>query len=428
MSTILIKNARMRGHQELTDLYIKDGVFAGIGPGLSYPADEVIDVAGKLVSAPFCDAHLHLDAVLSVGKPRYNMSGTLIEGINIWGERMQGLTKETIKKNARDVIKWEVANGSMFLRTHADATEPTGTVVEALLEVREEMKDLVDLQIVAFPQECIFTEKGHTDLMENAMKLGCDAVGGLPYMEYSPEDGLRDVKFVFDLAEKYGALIDIHCDENTDDQSRFVEAMARETIVRGMQGRVTASHTTAMHNYNNDFAFKLIGFLKKAQMNMVTNPFANSCLQNRTDGYPRHRGHTRVDELLANGINVCIGSDDIMDPWYPMGKGSPLAGAALLMNYAQLSGYPQVAQLIDMITCNSARTMCLTGYGLAVGNPANMIVLDAESEFDAIRLQSECLYVIRHGRIVCRTVPARRTLEFEGKQENIDFRLTAENL
>ena len=360
MSTILIKNARMRGHQELTDLYIKDGVFAEIGGGLSYPADEIIDVAGKLVSAPFCDAHLHLDAVLSVGKPRYNMSGTLIEGINIWGERMQGLTKETIKKNARDVIKWEVANGSMFLRTHADATEPTGTVVEALLEVREEMKDLVDLQIVAFPQECIFTEKGHADLMENAMKLGCDAVGGLPYMEYSPEDGLRDVKFVFDLAEKYGALIDIHCDENTDDQSRFVEAMARETIVRG--------------------------------------------------------------------INVCIGSDDIMDPWYPMGKGSPLAGAALLMNYAQLSGYPQVAQLIDMITCNSARTMCLTGYGLTVGNPANMIVLDAESEFDAIRLQSECLYVIRHGCVVCRTVPARRTLEFEGKQENIDFRLTAENL
>lgn len=183
MSTILIKNARMRGHQELTDLYIKDGVFAEIGGGLSYPADEIIDVAGKLVSAPFCDAHLHLDAVLSVGKPRYNMSGTLIEGINIWGERMQGLTKEIIKKNARDVIKWEVANGSMFLRTHADATEPTGTVVEALLEVREEMKDLVDLQIVAFPQECIFTEKGHTDLMENAMKLGCDAVGGLPYME-----------------------------------------------------------------------------------------------------------------------------------------------------------------------------------------------------------------------------------------------------
>lgn len=428
MSSILIKNARLRGHEELCDLYIKDGVFAEIAPGLSYPADETIDVAGKLVSAPFCDAHLHLDAVLSVGKPRYNMSGTLIEGINIWGERMQGLTKETIKKNARDVIKWEVANGSMFLRTHADATEPTGTVVEALLEVHEEMKDLVDLQIVAFPQECIFTAPGHTDLMENALKLGCDVVGGLPYMEYSPEDGLRDVKYVFDLAEKYGALIDIHCDENTDDQSRYVEAMARETIVRGMQGRVTASHTTAMHNYNNDFAFKLMGFLKKAQMNMVTNPFANSCLQNRTDGYPRHRGHTRVDELLANGIIVCIGSDDIMDPWYPMGKGSPLAGAALLMNYAQLSGYPQVAQLIDMITCNSARTMCLTGYGLEVGNPANLIVLDAESEFDAIRLQSECLYVIRRGRVVCRTVPARRTLEFEGRQENIDFRLTAENL
>lgn len=428
MSSILIKNAKMRGRDTLCDLYIKDGKFAEIGPGLKAPADEVIDVAGKLVSAPFCDAHLHLDATLSVGKPRYNMSGTLIEGINIWGERMQGLTKETVKRNAIDVIKWEVANGSMFLRSHVDATDTSGIVVDALLEVREEMKDLVDLQLVAFPQECIFTFPEAPALMEAAMEKGCDVVGGLPYMEYSPEDGLRDVKFVFDLAEKHNALIDIHCDENTDDQSRFVEAMARETLVRGMQGRVTASHTTAMHNYNNDFAFKLMGFLKKAQMNMVTNPFANSCLQNRTDGYPRHRGHTRVDELLANGINVCIGSDDIMDPWYPMGKGSPLAGAALLMNYAQLSGYPQVAQLMDMITCNSARTMCLDGYGLTVGNPANMIVLDAESEFDAIRLQSECLYVIRRGRIVCRTKPAERTLTFGGRDETIDFRLTDENL
>ena len=427
MSTILVKNAKMRGSEELCNLYIKDGVFADIGPGIEPQADQVIDAAGKLVSAPFCDPHLHLDAALSVGKPRYNMSGTLIEGINIWGERMVGLTKETIKQNARDVIKWEVANGSMFLRSHVDATEPTGVVVEALLEVKEEMKDLCDLQLVAFPQECIFTFPEAPRMMEDCMKKGCDVVGGLPYMEYSPEDGLRDVKFVFDLAEKYGAMIDIHCDENTDDQSRYVEAMARETIVRGMQGRVTASHTTAMHNYNNDYAFKLMGFLKKAEMNMITNPFANSCLQNRTDGYPRHRGHTRVDELLANGINVCIGSDDIMDPWYPMGKGSPLAGAYLLMNYAQLSGYSQVPQLIDMITCNSAKTMCLKGYGLKVGNPANMIVLDAESEFDAIRLQSECLWVIRNGRVVSHTEPARRTVTFRGQDEKIDFKLTEKN-
>lgn len=428
MSTILVKNAKMRGFEELCNLFIKDGVFAEIAPGVSPEADEVIDAAGKLVSAPFCDAHLHLDAVLSVGKPRYNMSGTLIEGINIWGERMVGLTKETIKQNAKDVIKWEVANGSMFLRTHADATNTSGVVVDALLEVREEMRDFCDLQIVAFPQECIFTFPEAPSLMEEAMKKGCDVVGGLPYMEYSPEDGLRDVKFVFDLAEKYGAMIDVHCDENTDDQSRYIEAMTRETLVRGMQGRVTASHTTAMHNYNNDYAFKLMGFLRKAEMNMITNPFANSCLQNRTDGYPRRRGHTRVDELMANGINVCIGSDDIMDPWYPMGKGSPLAGAYLLMNYAQLSGYSQVSQLIDMITCNSAKTMRLEGYGLKEGNPANMIILDAESEFDAIRLQSECLYVIRKGKVVSHTQPARRTVVFDGKEEQIDFKLTEKNL
>lgn len=427
MGYLLIKKAKLRSG-EITDILIKDDKFEKIAPCITVENAEVIDAGGNLVTPPFCDPHLHLDATLSVGKPRYNMSGTLMEGIQIWYERKQDLTKEIIKRNAIDVIKWEVANGSMFLRTHADCTDVTGVAVEALLEVREEVKDYADLQVVAFPQDCIFTFPEGPDLIEKAMKDGCDVVGGLPYFELSPEDGLRAVKFIFDLAEKYDAMVDIHCDENTDDLSRYVEAIAREAIVRKMGGRVTASHTTAMHNYNNDYAMKVIGNISRARMNIITNPFANSCLQNRTDGYPRRRGHTRVDELLAGGVNVCIGSDDIMDPWYPMGKGSPLAAAQLLMNYAQLSGYSQVPQLFDMITCNSARTMMIDDYGIKQGNTANLIILDADSEFDAIRLVSEALYVIRNGKVICKTVPAKRELYVDGETKIIDFKVTAENL
>ncbi len=424
---ILIQNARLRSG-EFTDILIEDGKFAQIRSGIEAKEQmEVINAEGHMVTAPFCDPHLHLDATLSVGKPRFNMSGTLMEGIQVWGERMGTLTKEVVKRNAIDVVEWEVANGSMFLRTHVDATEPTGLVLEALLEVRDEVKDIADLQIVAFPQECMFSFPGNDKLVEKAMQMGCDVVGGLPYFELSPEDGLRDVKYAFDLAEKYDAMVDIHCDENTDDQSRYVEAMARETIVRGMEGRVTASHTTAMHNYDNDYAAKVIGNIKRAQMNMITNPYANSCLQNRRDGYPRRRGHTRVDELLEAGVNVSIGSDDIMDPWFPMGKGSPLAAAGLLMCYAQLSGYRQISQLVDMVSVNSAKTMMIEGYGIQEGNPANLVILDAESDFDAVRLTAEALYVIRKGEIISKTVPAERIVKSDVREKKIDFKVTEEN-
>lgn len=426
-NTMLIQNARLR-NGELTDILIENGKFSQIRSGITVgDGIEKIDAAGCMVTAPFCDPHLHLDATLSVGKPRFNMSGTLMEGIQVWGERMGTLTKEVVKRNAIDVVEWEVANGSMFLRTHVDATEPTGVVLEALLEVRDEVKDIADLQVVAFPQECIFSFPGHAEMVDRAMQMGCDVVGGLPYFELSPEDGLRSVKYVFDLAEKYNAMVDIHCDENTDDQSRYVEAMARETIVRGMQGRVTASHTTAMHNYDNDFAAKVIGNIKRAEMNMVTNPYANSCLQNRRETYPRHRGHTRVDELLAAGVNVSIGSDDIMDPWFPMGKGSPLAAAGLLMCYAHLSGYRQISQLVDMVTLNSAKTMMIDDYGIKEGNTANLVILDAETDFDAVRLTAEALYVIRKGEVISRTVPAERKVKTAAREKKIDFKTTEEN-
>lgn len=421
---LVVKNAKLRGQKDLVDIGIEKGKISCIDKTIDKQGVKEIDAKGNLVTPPFCDPHLHLDAVLSVGDPRYNLTGTLLEGIQIWGERKPHLTKEVIKKNAIEAVKWEVANGTLKIRTHADTTDPTLLTVESLVEVKNELKDLVDIQVVAFPQDGIFTLPKGQELMERALEMGADVVGGIPHNEFTREDGVKDVEFAFDLAEKYDALIDIHVDETGDDQSRFVEVMAKEAIVRGMQGRVTASHTTAMHNYNNDYAFKLLGILKRAELNMITNPFDNSVLQNRTDGYPRRRGHTRVDEMLARGINVCIGHDSIMDPWYPLGKGSMIQAANLLLHYAHMSGYDQIFQLYDMITDYSAKTMCLQDeYGIEVGKPADMIVVDADNEMDAIRLMSECLYVIRKGNIVAETKPAQRKVIFDGEECSIDFKL-----
>ncbi|QNB47250.1 cytosine deaminase [Thermanaerosceptrum fracticalcis] len=419
---LIIRNAKLRKQKDPVDIGIREGKIAAVETKIEAQGTKEIDVGGKLVTPPFIDPHLHLDAVLSVGDPRYNMSGTLLEGIQIWGERKPGLTKEIIKKNAIEAIKWEVANGTLKIRTHADVCDPRLITVEALLEVKEEVKEIADLQVVAFPQDGVYAYKNGDKLMEEALKMGADVVGGIPHNELTREDGVKSIEYVFELAKKYDRLIDVHCDETGDDQSRFIEVMAKYTIINEMQGLVTASHTTSMHNFNNDYAFKLIGILKRAEMNMITNPFDNSVLQNRTDGYPRRRGHTRVDEMSARGVNVSIGHDSIMDPWYPLGKGSMLQAANLLLHMAHLSGYDQIYQLYDMITDNSAKTLNIQEkYGIEAGKPADMIVLNASDEMDAIRLMSECLYVIKNGRIVASTQPAKSEVTLHGVCEHIDF-------
>ncbi len=422
---LVVRSAKLRKKEGLWDIGIENGTFTAVDRHISAKGRMEIDAGGHLVSPPFIDPHLHLDAVLSVGDPRFNISGTLLEGISIWGERKKTLTKEIIKKNAREAIKWAIANGTLKIRTHVDTTDPTLKTVEALVEIREEEKENIDIQIVAFPQDGIYTFPDGEKLMRRAVEMGADVIGGIPHNEFTREDGVRDVEFVYDLAEKTGTLIDIHIDETGDDQSRFVEVMAKESINRGMQGRAAASHTTAMHNYNNDYALKLIGILKRAEMNMITNPFDNSVLQNRTDGYPRRRGHTRVDELLARGVTVCIGHDSIMDPWYPMGKGSMLSAANLLLHTAHMSGYDQFPQLFDMITTASAVTMNVSeGYGIKAGNQADFIILDAVDEMEALRLISECLYVVRKGKILVESRPAERILTLPGgKRESVDFKL-----
>ncbi|MCC8195168.1 MAG: amidohydrolase family protein [Deltaproteobacteria bacterium] len=426
---LIIRNANLPdgawpGGKGPADIAIDGERIVKIAPAIPEKGKQEIDATGKLVSAPLCDPHLHLDAVLTVGKPRYNESGTLLEGIRIWGERKPHLMKRELVENAKEAVLWEFANGVQFIRTHADTTDPTLLTVEALLEVRESMKDLVDIQVTAFPQDAVYTAPNGESLMRRAMDMGCDVVGGAPHIEYTREDGVKQVEFAFALAEEYGALIDIHCDETGDEQSRFVEVMLKLAMETGFRERVTVSHATAMHNYNNDYAFKLVGIAAKSGVNFITNPYDNSVLQNRTEGYPRRRGHTRVDELDANGVNVSIGHDSIMDPWYPMGTGNMLHAANLLLHYAHMSGYAQIPRLFKMVTGNSARTLQVEErYGLAEGKPANLIILDAPDEFEAVRLMPVCLYSIRKGKVALVSRPAERRLAFANYDRAVDFRV-----
>lgn len=422
MGTLLIKNAKLRHGAGIKDILVENGKFKEIADKIDVAADTVIDAKNNLVTPPIVDPHVHLDAVLVAGLlDRNNETGTLLEAIDMWNEWAPGVTKEKIKENAKKVIDWYVANGVLRVRTHADCTEPTLKTVEALVELREEVKDLIDIQVVAFPQNGVFTAPENLGLMRKALEMGVDVVGGAPHIEYTREDGVKEVELVYDLAEEFDRLIDIHIDETGDPESRFVEVMAKESINRNMGEISTASHTTAMHNYNNDYAYKLIGNIAKAKMNMIANPFDNAVLQNRMDGYPRKRGVTRVDEMLARGVNVAIGHDSIMDPWYSMGHGNMVQAALLLMHMGHMNGAAQVQQLFDMITENSAKTMHLDDYGIEVGNTADFVIFDGDTEDDILRLDLECTHVIRKGNVICETIPAVRQLKY--KDETVDFKL-----
>jgi cytosine deaminase len=424
MGAMLIKNAKLRKQEGLQSILLDGGKIVKIAPVINAPNAETIDARGFLVIPPFIDPHVHLDAVLSSADlSRPNISGTLLEAIEIWGERKPLLTRQILKDNAREAVKWYIANGALKVRTHADCSDPSLITVESLLELKDEVREFIDIEVVAFPQDGIFTKPEGKKLMRRALEMGADVVGGAPHIEYTREDGVRDVEFVYSLAEEFGKPIDIHIDETGDDHSRFVEVMARESIVRGLRGKATASHATAMHNYNNDYAYKLLGILKKAEMNVIVNPFCNAVLQNRLDGYPRRRGITRVDELLARGINVCIGHDSVMDPWYNLGKADMLQAANLLAHLGHLNGHGQLSTLMDMITQNSARTLCVEDeYGLEEGKPADMVILDCESDAQAIRLMSEKLCVIRRGRVIAKTEAARRTVWLQTAAEEVDFK------
>lgn len=420
---LIIRNAKLGQREGLVDLGIKGEIFAEIERKINKTAKKEIDAEGNLLAPPFVESHVHLDSALNAGKPRDNKSGTLLEAIEIWGERRESLTKKLIKENARTTIKWLIANGVLRIRTHADTSEKNLMTLEALLEVREEMKEYVDIQIVAFPQDGIFAYESMEDLMVKAIKMGADVVGALPQVELTREEGIRSIDLAFDLAKKYNKLVDIHTDETTDEHSRFLEVIVDRTIKSKMEGLVTASHCTAMHSYNNDYAAKLIANVKRSEVNIVTNPSSNALLQNRLDGYPRARGHTRVDHLLENNINVSIGNDNIMDPFGPLGKGSMLQMANLLAHTAHLSGSENMIDLFDMISINGAQTLNDKDYGIEIGKQADFIILDARNEMEAIRLISDCLYVVRKGRVISKSLPVRREVIINNFKENIDFKI-----
>ena len=417
MLDLLLRGARLPGEPESRAIGIRDGLIAEP----EADARQVIDLGGALVTPALVEPHIHLDAVLTEGEPRHNETGSLFEGIAIWGDRVRSLTVDDVKQRVRTVLRWQLANGVQYVRSHVDVCDPELRAVRALVELRKEIGDQMSIQLVAFPQQGIMSFDGGEDLMRRAVDLGVDVVGAIPHFELTREYGEQSIKFAFALASNKGLRVDIHCDETDDDQSRFVEVMAAETIRLGMGGRVTASHTTAMHSYNNAYAYRLINNLKRAQMHMVTNPLDNSTLQGRFDSYPIRRGHTRVKELLAAGINVCIGHDSVMDPWYPLGYGDPLQAAFVLAHYGQMSGHGELRTLMDMITWNPASALGLEQYGLLPGSRADLVAFNAPTEMDAIRLIAPRKLVLRGGKIVARTEPGHTTVTWDGREELVDF-------
>ncbi len=418
---LIIRHAHLHRQQSLVDIAVQNGHFAAIKPTDSATKDSAtreIDIAGRLVSPPFIDAHVHLDAVLTVGQPRYNTTGTLLEGIQIWSERKPSLTPEDVKRRALEEIRWEVAQGTLHIRSHVDVCDPNLTALRALIELREEVRDICDLQLVAFPQDGIMSFPNGRELMRKAMVLGCDLVGGIPHYEWTRDMGVEDVHYAFALAKEFNRDIDCHCDETDDPLSRFTEVMAADTLEQSWQSRVTASHCTAMHSYDNAYAFKLIRLLARAQVNVVANPFDNVVLQGRFDTYPKRRGIARVKELLAAGVNVALGHDSIMDPWFPLGKGDMLAAAQLALFLCHMSGYEEINDVLDLITINAAKALRIQdNYGIAEGKSADFLILDAPSAFEALRLIPARLHVFKQGREVAYTIPEKNVVRREGDDE-----------
>ncbi|WP_312764869.1 cytosine deaminase [Stutzerimonas balearica] len=405
-----IVNARLHGREGLYRLELAGARIAAItaqqAPAETSEGD--IDAASNLVVPPFIEPHIHLDATLTAGEPAWNMSGTLFEGIERWGERKALVTHEDTKARAKKTIDMLVDHGIQHVRTHVDVTDPTLSALKSMLEVREETRHLIDLQIVAFPQEGIESFKGGRELMTEAIAMGADVVGGIPHFENTRDQGVSSIKFLMDLAERTGCLVDVHCDETDDPQSRFLEVLAEQARVREMGERVTASHTTAMGSYDNAYCSKLFRLLKLSKINFVSCPTESIHLQGRFDTYPKRRGLTRVAELDRAGMNVCFGQDSIVDPWYPLGNGNILRILEAGLHICHMLGYEDLERCLDLITDNSARTLNLgERYGLEVGRPANLLVLSAPDDYEMLRTQGHALLSVRNGEVLMRRTPAR---------------------
>ena len=420
MFDLIVKNANLPDGRRGVDIAIAQGRIAAVEPGITAEAREVIDATGRLVSPPFIDPHFHMDATLSLGLPRMNRSGTLLEGIALWGELRPMLTREALVERALRYCDLAVTQGLLAIRTHVDTSDPRLVTVEAMLEVKERVKDYITLQCVAFPQDGYYRAADGVRSLERALDMGADVVGGIPHFERTMEDGRASVEALCRIAADRGLPVDMHCDETDDPLSRHVETLAAQTVRFGLHGRVAGSHLTSMHSMDNYYVSKLIPLIAEAGMNVIPNPLINIMLQGRHDTYPKRRGMTRVRELMAAGVNVSFGHDCVMDPWYSMGSGDMLEVGHMAIHVAQMASLDDKAAIFRAVTENSAVTMGLEGYGLAKGCKGDLVVLQARDPAEALRLKAVKLAVVKGGRVIARTAPQVGVLALEGRPERID--------
>lgn len=423
MLDLLVRDAVLPDGRRGVDIGCRDGRIVAVGPGVAETAVGTIDADGQLVSPPFVDSHFHMDSALTYGQPRVNRSGTLLEGIQLWGELKPALTHEAIRDRALELCRWAVARGTLCIRSHVDVCDPTLRAVRALLEVRELVKGEIDLQLVAFPQDGYLRWPEAERALTQALDLGVDVVGGIPHFERTSLDGAASVERLCRIAAERGLMVDMHCDESDDPHSRNVEVLAREAVRHGLQGRVVGSHLTAMHSMDNDYVSKLIPLMKEAGVTAVANPLINITLQGRHDTYPKRRGMTRVKELLAAGVNVACGHDCVLDPWYPLGSHDMLEVAHMGLHVGHMTGDAEMRAMFETVTVNGARALNLTGYGLDVGAWADLVLLQARSVVDALRLRPARLAVIRRGRVIAETPRVTPRVTLAGETRAVTFHL-----
>jgi cytosine deaminase len=421
MLDLILRRGTLPDGRTPVDIGILADHIVAIEPQLSAQAFHEIDLQGHLVSPPFVDAHFHLDSALSHGQPRINQSGTLLEGIALWGELKPTLTQEAIVDRAMRYIDWAVAQGLLSIRTHVDICDPRLLAVEALLDVRQRVKPWVDLQLVAFPQDGLLRSPGAMSQLTRALDMGVEVVGGIPHFERTAEQGAESVRLLCELAADRGLRIDMHCDETDDPLSRHIETLAFHTQRLGLQGRVAGSHLTSMHSMDNYYVSKLLPLIKEAGVAAIANPLINITLQGRHDTYPKRRGMTRVPEMLAMGIDVAFGHDCVMDPWYSLGSADMLDVAHMGLHVAQMTSQAAMRQCFEAITTTPARILGLQGYGLAVGCRADMVVLQARDCVEAIRLRATRLWVIRGGKVIASTPPRTTQLNLPGRPTTLDL-------
>lgn len=410
---MLFKNALIENSEEVQDFRIENGIIQEIGSLSENAGEQIFDLHRKLVLPPFIESHVHLDTCLTAGDPVWNMSGTLFEGIECWGRRKEKLNEEDIRDRVHKVVRMYAANGVQMIRTHVDVTDPSLMAMKTMIKLREELKDVMEIQIVAFPQEGILSFPNGRQLLTEAVNMGADAVGAIPHFEFTREYSVESLDFALNLAADQGKLVDVHCDEIDDEASRGLETVAARALELGLFDKVTASHTTAMHSYNNAYVLRLMRLLKMSRINFVANPLVNTHLQGRIDNYPKRRGITRVKELLAEGINVSFGHDDIFDPWYPMGNGSLRDVVFLGLHVCQMMGYEDIMDSYKLITYNAAKTLHISDhYGIEKGKPASFIVLDAENYYEALSRNSVVLCSYRNGRKIAENTPPEKKIVF----------------